>query len=196
MLYWEKVYDLLTCLNDFVEVITVILKYHFRLGKYLATWHDFFIGMQNWSRRSGTNLHQQQLDLLLGRTTECFSVFLQKISLGQENGLGQTSFFLSSSSSSSSSSSDGLVQYCMTLSWLFSHKTAAFYTEWCTSPSLFCNFQVVSWSILRTFWTMICLGHHFIICTRAQSGHTTNGYMYMTQLHDKLLLTFRAAPGY
>jgi len=42
----------------------------------------------------------------------------------------------------SSSSSDGLVQNCMTLSLWFSHKTAAFYTEQCTSPSLFYNFEV------------------------------------------------------
>jgi len=42
----------------------------------------------------------------------------------------------------SSSSSDRLVQNCMTLSRWFSHKITAFYTEQCTSPSLFLNFQV------------------------------------------------------
>jgi len=42
----------------------------------------------------------------------------------------------------SSSSSDGLVQNCMTLSQWFSHKTIAFYTEQCTSPLLFHNFEV------------------------------------------------------
>ena len=40
------------------------------------------------------------------------------------------------------SSSDGLVQNCTTLSQCFSHKTAAFYTEQCTSPSLVHNFEV------------------------------------------------------
>ena len=49
-------------------------------------------------------------------------------------------FFLSSSSSSSSS--DGLVQICLTLSWWFLQKTAAFSTEQCTSPSLFSRFEV------------------------------------------------------
>ena len=47
------------------------------------------------------------------------------------------SFFLSSSSSS-----DKLVQNCVILSQRFLHKTAAFYTEQCTSPSLFDNFKV------------------------------------------------------
>jgi len=42
--------------------------------------------------------------------------------------------------SSFSCSSDGIVQNCMTLSQSFSHKTVAFYTEQCTSPSLFHNF--------------------------------------------------------
>ena len=45
-------------------------------------------------------------------------------------------------SSSSSSSSDELVQICVTLSRWFSHKTAAFFTEQCTSPSLFSRFEV------------------------------------------------------
>jgi len=42
-----------------------------------------------------------------------------------------------------SSSSDRRVQKCMT-PWWFSGKTAAFYTEQCTSPSLFHNHEV-SW---------------------------------------------------
>ena len=46
------------------------------------------------------------------------------------------------SSSSHSSSSDGLVQNCVTLSQLFSHKIAACYTEQCTSSLLFYNFKV------------------------------------------------------
>jgi len=54
----------------------------------------------------------------------------------------QTAKMFSSSSSSSSSSSDGLVQICVTLSRWFLHKTAAFFTEQCTSPSLFSRFEV------------------------------------------------------
>jgi len=54
----------------------------------------------------------------------------------------------------SSSSSDGLVQNCVSLLRWFSHKTA-FYAEQCTSPSLFCNLQVISRSTLSAFWTMV-----------------------------------------
>ena len=39
-------------------------------------------------------------------------------------------------------SSDRLVQICVTLSLWFSHKTAAFFTEQCTSPSLSSRFEV------------------------------------------------------
>jgi len=39
-------------------------------------------------------------------------------------------------------SSDGLAQYCINLSRWFTHETAAFYTEQCTTPSLFHNFEV------------------------------------------------------
>jgi len=39
-------------------------------------------------------------------------------------------------------SSDGLAQYCINLSRWFTHETAAFYTEQCTIPSLFHNFEV------------------------------------------------------
>ena len=35
------------------------------------------------------------------------------------------------------SSSDGLAQYCVNFSWWFTHTTAAFYTEQCTTLSLF-----------------------------------------------------------
>jgi len=40
------------------------------------------------------------------------------------------------------SSSDGLAHYCVNLSRWFMHETAAFYTEQCTTPSLFHNFEV------------------------------------------------------
>ena len=39
-------------------------------------------------------------------------------------------------------SSDGLAKYCVNLSCWFTHETAAFYTEQCTTPSLFHNFEV------------------------------------------------------
>ena len=38
--------------------------------------------------------------------------------------------------------SDGLAQRCVNLSRRFTHEIAAFYTEQCTSPSLFHNFGV------------------------------------------------------
>jgi len=46
----------------------------------------------------------------------------------------------------SASSSDGLVQICVTLLRWFSHKTAAFFTEQCTSldqPIAFFQFEVI-----------------------------------------------------
>ena len=65
--------------------------------------------------------------------------------------MAKTFFFLSSSSSSPS---DGLVENCVTLSQWFSHKAAALYTEQCTSPSLFHNFEIsrsgLNWS-LKTY---------------------------------------------
>ena len=39
-------------------------------------------------------------------------------------------------------SSDGLAQYCVNLSRWFTHETAAFSTEQCTTPSLFHNSEV------------------------------------------------------
>ena len=47
-----------------------------------------------------------------------------------------------------SSSSDGLVQICMTLSWWFSHKTAAFFTEQCTIAFFFPGLK--SHEVIRT----------------------------------------------
>jgi len=43
-----------------------------------------------------------------------------------------------------------LVQICVTLSWWFSHKTAAFSTEQCTSPSIFSRFEVSQGSLNRS----------------------------------------------
>jgi len=40
------------------------------------------------------------------------------------------------------SSSDGLAHYCVNLSRWFTHETAAFCTEQCTTPSLFHNFEI------------------------------------------------------
>ena len=39
-------------------------------------------------------------------------------------------------------SSDGLAQYCVNLSRWFTHETAAFCMEQCTTPSLFHSFEV------------------------------------------------------
>ena len=48
------------------------------------------------------------------------------------------------------SSSDGLLQICVTLSRWFLHKTAAFFTEQCTSPSLFSRFEVTRGDLNRS----------------------------------------------
>ena len=49
----------------------------------------------------------------------------------------------------------GLVQNCMTLSRWFSHKTAAFYAEQCTSPSLFHNLFKSHEVVQTDHWTTI-----------------------------------------
>ena len=54
-------------------------------------------------------------------------------------------------------SSDGLAQYCVNLSRWFTHETAAFSTEQCTTPSLFHNFEATH---LNT--TASNLGRHFL----------------------------------
>jgi len=51
----------------------------------------------------------------------------------QQNGQIVFFFFLSS---------DGVAQCCINLSRWFTHKTAAFFTEQCTTPSLLHNFEV------------------------------------------------------
>ena len=61
-------------------------------------------------------------------------------------------------------SSDGLAQYCINLSRWFTHE-AAFYTEQCTTPSLFTTSQsrkALVATHLRT--TASNLGSHFLIC--------------------------------
>jgi len=35
-----------------------------------------------------------------------------------------------------------IAQYCVNLSWWFTHETASFFTEQCTTPLLFHNFEV------------------------------------------------------
>ena len=70
------------------------------------------------------------------------------------------------------SSSDGLVQICVTLSWLFSHKTAPFYTEQCTSPLLFHNFEV-SWG--GSNWSLKNYGFIAIpFCSQLAASHLTD----------------------
>jgi len=66
-------------------------------------------------------------------------------------------------------SSDGLAQYCVNLSRWFTHETAAFSTEQCTTPSLFHNFEVSQGACSHSlkhygflFWDAICF-----ICTYA-----------------------------
>ena len=93
---------------------------------------------------------------------------------------------------SSSSSSDRLLQNCVTLSWWFSHKTAAFYTEQCTSPSLF----EVSWG--SSNWSLNKYGFIsdaiFKMCTHRLSGQfrdltlTWNGATVVTSKQVMTLL--------
>ena len=83
--------------------------------------------------------------------------------------LSSSSSFSSSSYSSSPSSSDELVQNGMTLSQWFPHKTAAFYTEQCTSPSLFHNYEVSQGALnqsLKSYslYGFICNAIFFTLC--------------------------------
>ena len=67
------------------------------------------------------------------------------------------------------SSSDGLVQICVTLSRWFWHKTAAFFTEQCTSQSLF--FQVWSHTRWLTEELWLPLRRHFSSPVRMRTNH-------------------------
>jgi len=64
-------------------------------------------------------------------------------------------------------SSDGLVQNCVTFT-MVSSKTAAFYSDQCTSPSLFHNFEVSwgasNWSLNN--YSFICNAIFFIVHMR------------------------------
>ena len=77
-------------------------------------------------------------------------------------------FFLSSSFTSSSSSSYRLVQNCMTLSPWFLHKTGTFYTEQCTNPSLFHNFEASRGGSNRSL-----MNYGFISDVRMYTNHLT-----------------------
>ena len=85
--------------------------------------------------------------------------------------------------SSSSSSSDGLVQICVTLSRWFSHKTAAFFTEQCTSPSLFSRFEVMRGDSNRSLknygflYDAIFSSH-----VRMRTNHLATKYNYYARL--------------
>ena len=73
------------------------------------------------------------------------------------------------------SSSDGLAHYCVNLSRWFTHETAAFCTEQCTTPSLFHNFEVSQGTRNHSFTTMASiLGRHF------------HSYLYACALKDHL----------
>jgi len=60
-------------------------------------------------------------------------------------------------------SSDGLAQCCGNLLRWFTHETTAFFTEQCTTPSLFHNFEV-SQGVVATHLntTASNLGRHFL----------------------------------
>ena len=76
---------------------------------------------------------------------------------------GQNVLFFLSSFFFLLSSSDGLAQYCVNFSWWFTHKTAAFYTEQCTTLSLFHNFEVSQGAHNHSLKTMASsLGRHFL----------------------------------
>ena len=57
-------------------------------------------------------------------------------------------------------SSDGLAQSCVNLSCWFTHETAAFSTEQCTTPSLFHNFEASQGA--RSHSNTTNLGRHFL----------------------------------
>jgi len=59
-------------------------------------------------------------------------------------------------------SSDGLAQCCVNLSHWFTHETAAFYTEKCTSPLLFHDFEVSQGACSHSLTTASNLGRHFL----------------------------------
>ena len=86
--------------------------------------------------------------------------------------LSSSSSFSSSSYSSSPSSSDELVQNGMTLSQWFPHKTAAFYTEQCTSPSLFHNYEVSQGALNQSLKSYSLYG---FICTAIFFNYCTHG---------------------
>ena len=85
----------------------------------------------------------------------------------------------------SSSSSDGLVQICVTLSWWFSHKTAAFSTELCTSPSLFSRFGNHTRHFeppTEELW--LPLRRHFSSCVRMHTNHLATKCNYYKRAND------------
>jgi len=69
---------------------------------------------------SGAEKHHESTEPESAKTTKLFFFFLFFLS-----------FFLQTV----------LAQYCVNLTHWFMHKTAAFYTEQCTTPSLFHNFE-------------------------------------------------------
>ena len=90
---------------------------------------------------------------------------------------------LLSSSSSSSSSSDRLVQICVTLSRWFSHKTAEFFTEQCTSPSLFSRFEVTRGDSNRSLMNYGFLYNAiFSSCVRMRTNHLATKLNYYERL--------------
>ena len=81
------------------------------------------------------------------------------------------------------SSSDGLVQSCMTLSRWFSHKTATFFTEQCTSPSLFSRFEVTRGNLKRSLKNYGFLYDAiFSSCVRMHTNHLPMKCNYYARL--------------
>ena len=64
-------------------------------------------------------------------------------------------------------SSDGLAQYCVNLSRWFTHETAAFSTEQCTTRSPFHNFEVLQGGVATQTLGLPIWDAIFFICTYA-----------------------------
>jgi len=74
------------------------------------------------------------------------------------------------------SSSGGLIQNCMNLPQRFSHKTAAIYSDQCTTPLLFHNFKVIKTLETTQFRTMALFGMQFSYLNAVQMVLTFVNY--------------------
>ena len=82
-----------------------------------------------------------------------------------------------------------VVQNCMTLSQWVSHKTATFYTEQCTSPSLFHNFEVTrgasNWSLKNYGFSLM---PSFFTCMHVQKSLSNKTNYYSRLLNQNCWL--------